>query len=195
MPALCGVLEMRSRGLVQGSTRAYHRAMSVANLITLARGALIPPVIILFFNGQRTAAAVLFAVVCVGDIVDGIVARARQEVTPLGKALDPIVDKAVYISLLSSLLVVGDLSTAAYTAFLVPQVGLGVGAVILQLKRRKIQAARWIGKAASALSFFGLFFLLVRWPGGLEIFCIAVGLTYIAGIDYLLAARSLGASP
>jgi len=167
--------------------------MSIANVITIARGALIVPVVWLFLSGQRTAAAVLFAVVCAGDILDGIVARARHEVTTLGKALDPIVDKALYVSLLSSLLVLGEMPVLAYVAFLVPQVALGIGAIFLQLRHRKIQAARWIGKAASALSFFGLFFLLVRWPGGLELFCIAVGLTYIAGIDYLLAARSLSA--
>ncbi len=173
--------------------RLSSAAMSIANVITIARGALIVPVVWLFLSGQRTAAAVLFAVVCAGDILDGIVARARHEVTTLGKALDPIVDKALYVSLLSSLLVLGEMPVLAYVAFLVPQVALGIGAIFLQLRHRKIQAARWIGKAASALSFFGLFFLLVRWPGGLELFCIAVGLTYIAGIDYLLAARSLSA--
>lgn len=166
-------------------------AMSVANLITLARGALIAPVIVLFFSGQRTGAAILFVIVCLGDIVDGVVARARQEVTPLGKALDPIVDKALYVSLLSSLLVAGDLSPWAYAAFLVPQVGLGIGAAVLHLRHRHIQAARFVGKAASLVSFFALFFLLVRWPGGNVLFYAAVGLTYVAGVDYLLAARSL----
>jgi CDP-diacylglycerol--glycerol-3-phosphate 3-phosphatidyltransferase len=186
---------LRKEACAEQDARLSSRAMSVANLITIARGALIAPVVWLLLSGQRTAAAVLFAAVCAGDILDGIVARARQEVTTLGKALDPIVDKALYVSLLSSLLVVGEMPTWAYVAFLVPQVGLGVGAIVLQLRHRKIQAARWIGKVASALSFFGLFFLLVRWPGGLEIFCIATGLTYIAGIDYLLAARSISESP
>jgi phosphatidylglycerophosphate synthase len=166
--------------------------MSVANLITLFRGALVAPVVYLFLSGHRAAAAALFVVVCLGDIVDGMVARARQEVTPLGKALDPIVDKALYVSLLSSLLVIGEISGWAYAAFLVPQIGLGVGAIVLQLRHRQVQAARLVGKAASLVSFFALFFLLVRWPGGLWLFYGAITLTYIAGLDYLLAARSLG---
>ncbi len=169
--------------------------MSVANGITLFRGALIAPVLLLLFSGERVAAALLFAAVCAGDIVDGMVARARGEVTALGKALDPIVDKALYVSLLSSLLVLGEIPTLAYVAFVAPQVGLGIGAIVLRLRHRTVQAARWLGKAASLLSFVGLFFLLVGWPGGLEIFAIAVGLTYIAGIDYLLAARSIGNAP
>jgi phosphatidylglycerophosphate synthase len=168
------------------------RAMSVANLITCARGALVAPVVCLFLSGQRTAAAALFALVCFGDIVDGMVARARQEVTPLGKALDPIVDKALYVSLLSALLVLGEVPPWAYAAFLIPQVGLGVGAIVLQVRHREVQAARLVGKAASVLSFLGLFFLLVRWPAGHVIFYTSVGVTYVAGVDYLLAALSLG---
>lgn len=177
---------------MQSDSHAYHRAMSVANVITIVRGALVPPVVYLLLSGQRVAAAALFAAVCAGDIVDGIVARARHEVTPLGKALDPMVDKALYVSLLSSLFVLGEVPAWAYAAFLVPQVGLGIGAIALHVLHRKVQAARWIGKAASALSFFSLFFLLVRWPAGLEIFYAAVALTYVGGADYLLAARSLG---
>src|SRR5512137_269548 len=118
----CGCKE----ACAEQNARLSSRAMSVANLITIARGALVGPVVYLFLSGQRVAAAVLFAVVCFGDIVDGMVARARQEVTPLGKALDPIVDKALYVSLLSALLVLREISPWAYTAFLVPQVGLGV---------------------------------------------------------------------
>jgi CDP-diacylglycerol--glycerol-3-phosphate 3-phosphatidyltransferase len=166
-------------------------AMSVANLITLVRGALVAPVVYLLLSGQRTAAAVLFVVVCIGDIVDGMVARARHEVTPLGKALDPIVDKALYVSLFSALLVLTELSPWAYGAFLAPQFGLGVGAIFLQVRRRKVQAARLIGKAASLLSFLALLFLLVRWPGGPELFYAAIATTYAAGVDYYLAARSL----
>jgi phosphatidylglycerophosphate synthase len=189
---------MRVRGNVfkgacaEQYARLSSRAMSVANLITLFRGALVAPVVYLFLSGHRAAAAALFAVVCLGDIIDGMVARARNEVTPLGKALDPIVDKALYVSLLSSLLVIGEISALAYAAFLVPQVGLGVGALVLQLRHRQVQAARLVGKAASLLSFLALFFLLVRWPGGPWLFYGAVALTYIAGLDYLLAARSLG---
>lgn len=191
---------MRGRGNLfkEACARQYarlsSRAMSVANLITLARGALVGPVVYLFLSGQRAAAAGLFVVVCLGDIVDGMVARARQEVTPLGKALDPIVDKALYVSLLSSLLVLREIHALAYAAFLVPQIGLGIGAIVLKLRHRQVQSARWIGKAASALSFLGLFFLLVRWPGGHGLFYSAVALTYVAGADYLLAARSLGKS-
>ncbi len=187
-----GIGDARKGACVEQDACLSSRAMSVANLITLARGALVAPVVYLLLSGQQTAAAVLFALVCFGDILDGMVARARQEVTRLGKALDPIVDKALYVSLLSALLVLGEVPPVAYAAFLIPQVGLGVGAIVMQVRHRQVQAARLVGKAASALSFVGLFFLLVRWPGGLGIFCASIALTYVAGADYLLAAVSLG---
>jgi hypothetical protein len=48
-----------------------------------------------------------------------------------------------------------------------------------------------MGKAASLLSFLALLFLLVRWPGGPELFYAAIAATYAAGVDYYIAARSL----
>jgi phosphatidylglycerophosphate synthase len=66
-----------------------------------------------------------------------------------------------------------------------------VGAILLHVRRQQVQAARFLGKAASLLSFLALFFLLVRWPGGLELFYAAIAATYAAGVDYYIAARSL----
>ncbi|MEW5825857.1 MAG: CDP-alcohol phosphatidyltransferase family protein [Candidatus Bipolaricaulota bacterium] len=166
--------------------------MSLANAVTLFRGLLLVPTVYLLFRGERGAAAALFAVACAGDVVDGTIARARNEVTTLGKVLDPIVDKSLYVALLSSLLVLGAVPMWAYAAFLLPQVALGVGALALATKSGAVQAARPMGKAASFLSFVGLFFLLVDWPGGREIFFAAVAATYAAGADYYLAARRLG---
>lgn len=165
--------------------------MSIANLITLFRGALLAPTLVLLFHGDRSAASALFGLACAGDILDGIVARARNEVTPLGKALDPIIDKSIYVGLLSALLVLGDVPVWAFAAFFAPQAALGLGALLLLKRARTVQAARPVGKAASFVSFVGLFFLLIGWPGGREIFYAAIGATYVAGVDYAWSAARL----
>ncbi|RLE36507.1 hypothetical protein DRJ24_00295 [Candidatus Acetothermia bacterium] len=170
--------------------------MSLANGITIARGLLIAPILLLLFSGNRMGALSLFLIACAGDVLDGLVARARKEITTWGKVLDPTVDKALYLSVLSALAVRGDLSLLALTLFLIPQLGLGVGALILHVRARKVQGARILGKAASALAFLAILFFIAAWPGRESLLYAAIGTTYIAGIDYLLAARSLqGSSP
>jgi CDP-diacylglycerol---glycerol-3-phosphate 3-phosphatidyltransferase len=65
-----------------------------ANMLSLVRIALIWPTIraLLRPDGTRTALA-LIAVGMATDAVDGPIARARGEVSELGKLLDPIADK------------------------------------------------------------------------------------------------------
>ncbi len=164
--------------------------MSIANLITLSRAVAIVPVIVLLMSGHRWAAWWLFGFACATDLFDGVVARRRGEVTALGKVLDPLVDKAMYLSVLCGLYVLGEIPAWAMAAFLVPQVGLGFGALALRVGRGAVQGARFPGKAASLLAFAAIAFLMVNWPGGIELFYAAIGMTYIAGADYLRSALS-----
>ena len=73
--------------------------MTLANQITLFRLLLIPVFIILVmsYDGQaawpRISALAVFAVAAISDGIDGFVARAYNQKTRLGAALDPLADK------------------------------------------------------------------------------------------------------
>ena len=167
--------------------------MSLANKITLARAALIPLILVLLFLHQRGAACGLFLLACASDVLDGMVARRRGEVTTWGKALDPTVDKALYASLLISFFTLGEIPVLAFVLFLVPQVGLGVGALWLHLRSHIVQGSRGIGKAAAALTFIAMFFYLLELPYRIWVLYVAIAASYFAGFDYLFAGlRAMG---
>ncbi|MEK3707148.1 CDP-diacylglycerol--glycerol-3-phosphate 3-phosphatidyltransferase [Paenibacillus sp. FSL R7-0198] len=68
--------------------------MNLANKITLARIALIPLFMICFLNKQSVMIAlIIFAVAAGTDKLDGYVARKYNQITNLGKLLDPLADK------------------------------------------------------------------------------------------------------
>ncbi len=166
--------------------------MSLANKITLARAALIPFILIFLIVEQHEVAFGLFLVACLGDVIDGMVARRRGEVTTLGKALDPLVDKALYVSLLSLLTVFGAIPLLALLLFVIPQVGLGIGALFLHLQEHRVQGACMLGKSTSVLTFLATALLLLSLshtvPYAVEIFYLAIGATYLATLDYLRMA-------
>ena len=165
--------------------------MSVANLITLSRGIAIVPIVFLLASGHRWAAWWLFGFACATDLIDGLVARARNEVTRLGQVLDPMVDKALYVSVLCVLFVVGDIPALAFALFLLPQVAIGVGALVLRVQKNAVQQARTVGKVAAALAFGAIAFLMVRWPGGVELLYMAIGATFAGAIDYAISGIKL----
>ncbi len=165
--------------------------MSVANLITLSRGIAIVPIVFLLASGHRWAAWWLFGFACATDLIDGVVARARNEVTRLGQVLDPTVDKSLYVSILCVLFVLGDIPALAFALFLLPQVAIGVGALLLRARKNAVQQARAPGKVAAALAFGAIAFLIVRWPAGVELFYMAIGATFAAAVDYAISGIKL----
>lgn len=171
--------------------------MSLANRITLARGLLIPPIVVLLFLDQRAASLGLFLLASFGDVLDGMVARRRGEVTTWGKALDPAVDKVLYLSLFVSLVVLGEIPLLALILFVIPQLGLGIGALCLRIRSRMVQGARGPGKLAATLTFAAMVFLLLPLPSPIhqsihqyEVYFLyaAIGVTYLAALDYLRSA-------
>jgi cardiolipin synthase len=69
---------------------------SIPNIITITRIAAIPLIVWLLMTGDiglRIVALVLYVVAAASDWLDGYLARKWNQVSPLGRMLDPIADK------------------------------------------------------------------------------------------------------
>jgi CDP-diacylglycerol--glycerol-3-phosphate 3-phosphatidyltransferase len=76
---------------------------TLPNILTLARIGLAPVIALLpFIEGYwpKVIAFVIFVAAAVSDMVDGYVARRSQQVTDLGKLLDPAADKLLLLATL-----------------------------------------------------------------------------------------------
>ncbi|MBK7166106.1 MAG: CDP-alcohol phosphatidyltransferase family protein [Candidatus Microthrix sp.] len=85
--------------IITGPTEAeLGRIVTVPNLVTLVRLALIPVFLWVLFGLDRPGpAAVLLGFISATDWVDGYVARHFNQVSNLGKAIDPAADRALII--------------------------------------------------------------------------------------------------
>ena len=86
---------------------------NIANVLTLSRIAAIPLIAaLLFFNEPllRWIAFILFAVACITDFFDGYIARRMDQVSALGRFLDPIADKLVVAAILMVMTAHGQIS-------------------------------------------------------------------------------------
>jgi len=76
---------------------------NLPNLLTFARIALIPPVMVLMLLDTRVAnfyATLLFTLAAITDWLDGYLARRQGLVSVLGKLLDPLADKLIVLATL-----------------------------------------------------------------------------------------------
>ena len=151
--------------------------MTIPNIITLARLALIPFILALTYGQSSTAlwgAALLFALAAASDWLDGFLARRLQQFSRFGTILDPVVDKMLVLGVFFVFTHLDDASGAP----LVP------GAIFLLLllrefmvsairhgltTSRKVVGANWMGKTKFCLQIaalaLGYIYLIYRSAG------------------------------
>jgi CDP-diacylglycerol--glycerol-3-phosphate 3-phosphatidyltransferase len=91
-----------SEGSIDGS-KFRSELTNLPNLITVGRVALVPFVLLLIDNYSplRTfLASLLYIGAAAGDALDGYLARKRNQVSVLGKFLDPLADKLIVTAVL-----------------------------------------------------------------------------------------------
>jgi cardiolipin synthase len=77
------------------------RPWTIPNLVTYLRIAALPAFVIIAFgsgDGREATATVIFAAICWGDYLDGILARVTGQFSRLGALLDPFVDRTTIIA-------------------------------------------------------------------------------------------------
>ncbi len=92
-----------------GALREPGLALSIPNLITLARILMVPVVVWAIASHTMWLAFVLFLVAGVSDGVDGFLAKRFNMTTELGAYLDPLADKALIVSIYLTLGINGDI--------------------------------------------------------------------------------------
>ncbi len=133
----------------------------------------------------------------IGDFLDGALARWQGQITDLGKALDPLVDKVLFAALFVALALKEFISWSTVLLIAIPQLALLIGGALLFQRWKLVVGARWSGKLATLVLALGLLALLLRAkleleiPLADEVMYAGIFLSYVAGLDYLLNALRL----
>lgn len=79
------------------------RTITLSTIITLIRIGLVPFIVAAMIKHYWAAAFWLFIIAASSDVLDGAIARLRNEQTFLGACLDPLADKLLTLSVFSTL--------------------------------------------------------------------------------------------
>jgi CDP-diacylglycerol---glycerol-3-phosphate 3-phosphatidyltransferase len=176
---------------------------NLANLLTMSRMGLVPVFVFALFTrggsdpAWRVTAAVVFGVASLTDRLDGDLARRRGLITKFGTIADPIADKALIGAALVGLSMLGEL--AWWVTLLIAGRELGVTALRFWVLRYGVIPASRGGKVKAfaqvvAIELYVLPLLLAAHPVRWVAMGVAVALTVITGIDYVVRALRLRAS-
>ncbi len=123
-----------------------------ANWLTLVRLLLLPPTIAYL----RRPDGRLPALLCMGtalltDAVDGPLARYREEVSPLGKVLDPIADKLVLNITMLTLVRTRAFPRWFVVLLLIRDIGILLAGLLIYRRRAQVATAKPAGKATTVV--------------------------------------------
>jgi len=161
--------------------------LTVPNVVTVVRLCCIPVFLWLLFGLEnRYAAAVLLGVLGATDWVDGYVARRFDQVSELGKVLDPTADRLLFIVCVGGIIVDGSAPLVFSLLVVVREVVVGVTLAVLTLFGMKRFDVSWWGKAGTfGLMFaFPLFLMGSAGDGAINTLLWVCG--WLAGIPALL---------
>lgn len=169
--------------------------MTTANKITLARLALIPIFMAVLLLAETpfawAVALALYLIAAATDGLDGFIARKYNQITTMGKFLDPLADKILVLAALCAFLQMG--LTSAWVVFIIVTRELVITSFrIVSINKGVVIAADRAGKLKTlsqnvAVVVVMLEYILAQrvFVGGILLW-ISVALTVYSGVSYIV---------
>lgn len=132
-------------------------------MLTALRLCLMPVFLTLYFcpfEHARLWAMGVLVFSFLTDVLDGFIARHFNQISDLGKILDPVADKVMQITVLICLAFYNHALIWVVVFVLLKDVLLGVGAIYMY-KRGIVAKANWFGKVSCFVSFICSLVLIV----------------------------------
>lgn len=168
------------------------KILTLANQITIVRIIMIPVIVILLLQQKAAIAGGLLVFSILTDLLDGMVARLKNETTEIGAFLDPMADKllitAVYLTLAYLSLIPMWVFVVIFSRDLLIVLGWGV---IHILTNSSAITPRLLGKATTAIQMMASLAFVVRFSPEIHSYMIwTILVTTVASvIDYIIVGE------
>jgi CDP-diacylglycerol--glycerol-3-phosphate 3-phosphatidyltransferase len=170
------------------------------NAITVARLAGLPVLLAVLITADGPtsgAAAAVFAVLAVSDLVDGVLARWLGAESRFGRIADPLADRLLVLVALAGVLLLDRIAAWGPTVLIAREVIVIAGFAAL-LRRGVEMRVDLAGKVSSTLTMVGAggaIWLEQAWVDGLFWAAVAVALATLANYSRVAVARLRAVSP
>lgn len=184
---------------------ASSKLLTIPNILTFLRMALIPVFASLLVYGYTTAGLIVFVIAGVTDGVDGFLARRFNQESELGTIIDPIADKLLMTTAFIILTIPGVLPPVRHlpVPFWVTAAVIGrdvliiavAGAINMMTGFHGFKPS-WLGKMSTLVQVIGVTLILVAAVSGYFIFLpttysIVAFFAFVSGFHYIFHVARL----
>ena len=163
---------------------------TIPNWLSFIRIALIPVFAVLFVQGHQLVAVIVMICAALTDLFDGKIARKFNQVSNLGKLLDPIADKLSQMAIVIVLLYTYWKNPIKYLFFffIVKEVLMLLGGALLLSKGMRPTAAEIWGKVATNVFYIAMILIFAFGENGA--LCDVTHFTLPSVVTWVLVALS-----
>ena len=155
----------------------FNGCRTIPNLLSLIRILLIPVFAVLFYNGEYGWAVITLVVSGISDFLDGKIARRFNQISALGKILDPVADKLTQITVAVLLFIsfyrAEDANLKAFSwvflVFIVKEFLMVAGGAVMLACGIRPGAAEIYGKVAT-FAFYAIMILVIAFGPEVGVF-------------------------
>lgn len=171
--------------------------MNLANLITILRIVLVPIFLVILLTemeNKEIFAFIIFIIAALSDAIDGYIARKYDQITELGKFLDPLADKLLVSAALLALVYLQLVETWVAAVIILREIFITAFRFYFLVKDTTFSAS-WLAKKKTLFQVIAISILILhnRLPGyeqdvlkvGTYLLYFAAFLTIYSGIEYI----------
>lgn len=120
----------------------------VSNIISLSRFLLVGVTLYFLFEQNYLIGLLFIALIWISDLLDGYFARSRNEISELGKIIDPIADKTAVIAIVLVLLIQQIIPLWYVILTVGRDILILVGGLYIKSRKGLVLQSNWLGKIA-----------------------------------------------
>lgn len=160
--------------------------MNLPNILSLSRIAMMPAVLFCLREEQTIPLLILMLLAVATDYFDGYFARKKNQISSLGKILDPLADKICLNSMVLALSLWRGFPWWATGLIILRDILILAGGLLVIKRTKQIPVSNWPGKFAVTFLSAAIFLYVLNWqPWGLYLLYASLLLILASGITYL----------
>ena len=138
-----------------------NKIMTIPNILSFLRIIMITPFVVLFINKYYIASAVVIAVSGMTDWFDGWIARNFNQMSELGKILDPLADKLTLVAVGVCMIFLEPYASIPMSIMVVKDVLMLIGGSIVIKKGIIPPNSKWYGKVGTFMFYLTVGYIVI----------------------------------
>lgn len=163
------------------------KILTIPNALTLVRFILVGVMAFVFLGGNPIGAMVIYLVAAATDLVDGYIARKLNQISNVGKVMDPIADKLMTITALVCMLLQQYLTVGVLIVIIAKETLMIIGGILIYFVFKKVVYANLYGKIAAGAYFLAIVLLFLHdyvKPADAILMYVAVAMNIVSIFQY-----------